>query len=209
MVELDKIPNGGLFLPAKKSSDWLLVALHGSGGSARDFAGLDEIFGLEELNYLFLNGPIRDFSNYRWYSDTISRYDAISYLKSIFDYLSKSGYLPDHIFLLGFSQGADLVFEFGVEYSHILAGYIAISGRIEDIAALLNQGRPEFIQKSDWLVTHGTKDFNLSIDIMRSQVDKLKKAGFHIDFQEYDKIHEFDAKNELPYIKEWIKKRIR
>ncbi|MFQ5730007.1 MAG: alpha/beta hydrolase [Waddliaceae bacterium] len=209
MIDIKKFSKGGLWVPARKSdSDRLLVALHGSNGSSRDFEGLEKIFDIPELNYLYLNGPIPSFSAYGWYSDTPTRIDALQTLEQAFDYIVQEGYPPKHIFLMGFSQGADLTFEFGVRYKHLLAGYIAISGRIEDLPALLNQGNPNIMKRGRWLVTHGTKDYNLSVDIMRQQVEQLRDAGFHIDYQEYEKIHEFEGLHELPHIRKWILSRM-
>lgn len=206
MFDISKIANGGKWIPSvEQGSKWVLVALHGSGGSAENFSGLETIFNIPKLNYLYLNGPMREYANYRWYGDSAeSRLRALKYLAPIFDQLIKSGYPPSKIFLMGFSQGAALVFEFGLRYPHLLAGYIAISGRIEDLPSLLHQKKASIAQKGRWLVTHGTKDYNLSVAVMHDQVEKLKKAGLRIDYREYPKIHEFDNRKELPEICSWI-----
>lgn len=208
MIDMKKIPHGGIWIPSsKKGSKWLVVALHGSGGSAANFQGMEAIFNLPELNYLYLNGPIREYSNHRWYTDSpVSRQNALSYLASIFDLLIQSGYSPSQTILIGFSQGAALSLEFGLRYAHVLAGCVAISGRVEDLPALLNQMRPQNAMRGKWLVTHGTKDYNLSIDVMRDQVRQLQGAGLSIDYREYPKIHEFDSSRELPDIAKWISK---
>ena len=45
MIELEKLPTGGLWIPAEDTtSKWLVIALHGSGGSSKDFVGLEDIF---------------------------------------------------------------------------------------------------------------------------------------------------------------------
>ncbi len=211
MVDVTKFPRGGMWIPSEKpGSKWVLVALHGSGGSYNNFSGLESIFNIPELNYLYLNGPIAEYSNFRWYDTTAqSRQQAVMYLATVFETLKKEGYSLSQTFLLGFSQGAALTFEFGVHYQQLLAGYIAISGRIEDLPGLLNQANPLVIQGGKWLVTHGTGDYNLSVDVMRQQVQHLKNAGFRIEYQEYDKIHEFDAKKELPDVKKWVSEIIR
>lgn len=204
-MNITRFPHGGVWIPAEKSgSDWLLVALHGSGGSAHDFDGLDKIFDIPEMNYLYLNGPIKSYSSFMWYDSSDSRHDAYRILDEAFQQCEEEGYPPERTFMLGFSQGAALTFEFGVRYPKLLAGYIAISGRIEELTAIEHEGLNEIIKNAHWLVTHGSDDYNLSIDIMKQQVDKLKQYGLHIDFQEFKKIHEMDASLELPYIRDWI-----
>ena len=205
MIELDKLPNGGVWIPAEDdSSDWLLVALHGSGGSSQDFVGLEDIFKISSLNYLYLNGPIRAYSGFQWYSGPGARGDAYSTIQYVLDYAAQQGYPHQKTFLLGFSQGAALAVEFGARYPHLLAGYIGISGRIENLPGIFSQGNPSIIQRGKGLITHGTRDYNLSVDIIRRQVEQLREGGFQIDYREYDKIHEFDAKCELPDIRSWI-----
>ena len=208
-MDLEKFSTGGLWVPAQEQdSDWLLVAVHGSGGSAKDFEGLEDVFGIPSLNYLYLNGPIPDYSGYRWYSDLGPRTAAYEALRSALDVCIAEGYPPTHIILMGFSQGAALSIEFGVRYSHLLGGYIAISGRVENLPGLFSQGDPEIINRGRFLITHGTRDYNLSIELIRQQVERMREGGLSIDFREFDKIHEFESTQELPYIRNWILSRI-
>lgn len=207
MIDTAHFPKGGLFIPANEpGSDWLLIAIHGSNGSCADFEGLEEIFGIPELNYLYLNGPIQSFSHYRWYDSPNTRRDAYVVLEDVFSYAKKQGYPPSHTFLMGFSQGAALTIEFGARHAERLAGYIALSGRVESLPSLLVEADDRIVRNGDFLITHGTQDYNLGVDVIRQQVEQMRHHGFHIDYQEYDKIHEFDAKNELPYIRDWVLK---
>lgn len=207
MIEIQKLPLTGIYIakPANHlQSDYLLIAIHGSNGSGHDFDGLENYINHSSLSYLFLNGPIHSFSNYCWYIDHQTRDRAKQLLIETLQSLEQQGYSPDHIFLLGFSQGADLVFEVGTSYAKTLAGYIAISGRIEEILPVLNG----INHKGDWLVTHGTKDQTLSIEVMRNQIEQMRNSGIRIEYLEYDKGHEFESTQELPYIGSWIRGRI-
>jgi len=205
MIDLTQFPSGGIWIPSKqKQAQWLLVALHGSGGSSSDFVGLETILNISDLNYLYLNGPIRDYTGYRWYSDMSSRQDAYAMIQGALNATAMQKYPSSHTFLMGFSQGAALAIECGARYPHLLAGYIGISGRIENVPGLLSQGYSDIIQKGRWLMTHGRKDLNLSIEIIRQQIAQLKKSGFPIELWEYDKVHEFDNSKELPDIRKWI-----
>lgn len=201
----EKLPQGGVWIPSKDpDSSWLLVALHGSGGSSKDFTGLDEVLDIPELNYLYVNAPIPYYSSYMWYDNTPSRHAAYGVLEQVFRDCEAAGFPPEQTFLLGFSQGAALTFEFGVRHRNLLAGYIAISGRVEELSSLSNEGYPDIIRRARWLVTHGTEDYNLSIDVIRQQVEQMKAMGFHIEFHEYEKIHEMEAEHELHDISLWI-----
>lgn len=209
-MDVQNFPNGGIFIPSRVAgSKWLLVALHGSNGSASNFEGIEEIFDIPELNYLFLNGPIPSFANFRWYSDPLTRRDCVPYLEKIFQTIEREGYPPEKTFLMGFSQGAALTFEFGAQYANLFCGYIALSGRIESLPALLNYANPLIVSRGRWLVTHGIRDFNLAVGVIRDQVEQLRQAGFKIEYREYDKIHEFDGEKELPEVREWIRDAMR
>lgn len=198
-VDLTSIPNGGIWIPSEDDqSNWLLVTLHGSEGSSENFRGLESELRIAPLNYLYLNGPIPSYSNFRWY--TQEPREAIPYLDNTMRSIRSQGYPPQKTFLLGFSQGAAVAFEWAGKNSGELAGTIAMSGRIENLPEWLQNATP----RGDWLVTHGTRDYNLSVEITRSQVQELQKAGFRIDYREYDKIHEFDTAKELPDLREWI-----
>jgi phospholipase/carboxylesterase len=206
---VEKLPQGGVWIPAENpQSPWLLIALHGSRGSSEDFNGLDEVLNTPDLNYLYVNGPIPFYSSYMWYDNTAARHAAYGVLDQVFQDCQLAGYPPEKTFLLGFSQGAALTFEFGVRHRDLLAGYIAISGRVEELSSLTNEGDPSIIRRARWLVTHGTEDYNLSIDIIRQQVEQMRSMGFKIDYNEYNKIHEMEAEDELRDVSEWVRSRM-
>lgn len=210
MGDLQKqLPQGGEWIPSQEpNSPWLLIALHGSGGSSNDFSGLDEVLGIPEMNYLYVNGPIPYYQSYTWYDSTPSRYAAYGVLEEILQDCQAAGFPPEKTFLLGFSQGAALTIEFGARYRELLAGYIAISGRVEELSSIGNEGNPRNIRNGEWLVTHGTEDYNLSFDVIRLQVEQMREMGFHVEFHEYEKIHEMEAENELADISEWIQEKM-
>ncbi|MEM1282134.1 MAG: hypothetical protein AAGG81_01130 [Chlamydiota bacterium] len=206
---VEKLPQGGMWIPSQDpNSTWLLIALHGSRGSSKDFIGLDEVLNIPEMNYLYVNAPIPYYSSYMWYDNTPSRHAAYGKLESILISCEQAGFSPERTFLLGFSQGAALTFEFGVRHRDLLAGYIAISGRVEELSSLSNEGNPDVIRRGRWFVSHGTEDYNLSIDIIRQQVEQMSEMGFHIEFHEYQKIHEMEAKHELRDISLWIQEQM-
>jgi phospholipase/carboxylesterase len=124
-------------------------------------------------------------------------------LAQVFATTEAAGYAPDQTFLLGFSQGSLMTFEFGARHTRPLAGYIAISGFILDPASLLRDLNPE-VNAGNWLVTHGTADDILPVEKTRAQIQTLLDGGFKIDYREYAKTHSIDEQRELPEIRQWM-----
>lgn len=204
-------PFNGRWLPCKEPRRYVLIALHGRGGSAADFEGLEESWQVPGLSFIYLDGPDPFYAGRSWFDLPPHPLPGIlrsrELLAQLFVFLDKSGFPPEHCFLLGFSQGALLTFEFGARYERQLAGYIGISGHVHDVNQLIAEARPDIARKGSWLRTHGLHDQQLSVEIARAQSLAMKKAGFNLDYREYDKGHTFDFKREMPEICQWVRKR--
>jgi phospholipase/carboxylesterase len=205
-----KLPLSHVWLPAKKTSDQLIVVLHGLGDSAKGFFWLQDELEIDSLNYLLLNAPEPYYSGYRWYDIYEDPIPGIvrsrGILSEVFAVLAHEEYPPEKTFLLGFSQGCLMTLEFGARHSDRLAGYVGISGYTIDPTALLRDLNPK-VNQGDWLITHGTKDEILPVETTRSQMETLRKGGFKIDYREYTKTHTVDPERELPDIRQFIAKR--
>ena len=101
-----------------------------------------------------------------------------------------------------------MVFEFGARYPELFAGYVCMSGRIENIPALIQTAHPPTIEHAQWLVTHGSEDRHLDPITTKEQLRTLGRVGFKITFREYPKGHTFDFHSELPFVRKWIKNKI-
>ena len=205
-----KLPLSHIWLPAKTSSDQLMVVLHGLGDSARGFLWLQDELEIDSLNYLLLNAPEPYYSGFRWYDIHEDPLSGIvrsrSVLNEVFAILAREEYPPEKTFLLGFSQGCLMTLEFGARHSDRLAGYVGISGYTIDPDALLRDLNPK-VNHGDWLITHGTQDEILPVELTRSQMKTLREGGFKIDYREYVKTHTVDPERELPDIRQFIEMR--
>jgi phospholipase/carboxylesterase len=205
-----KLPLTHIWMPAKNSSEQLIVVLHGLGDSARGFLWLQEALEIDSLNYLLLNAPEPYYSGYRWYEIAEDPLSGIvrsrNILSEVFAALSREGYPPDKTFLLGFSQGCLMTLEFGARHSDRLAAYVGISGYSINPGKLLRDLNPK-VNHGDWLITHGTKDEILPVETTRAQMQTLRDGGFKIDYREYPKTHTLDLERELPDIRNWIAER--
>ena len=196
-----------LWQPSRIMSKRLVVVLHGLGDSAEGFLWMQEELGIDSLNYLLLNAPDPYYMGYSWYDidDPLPGIErSLKTLTDVMRQIEREGYPPDQTFLFGFSQGCLMTLEFGSRYSRTLAGYVGISGYCYSPEAILremnaanNNGR--------WLVTHGTRDELLPVEVTRAQIKKLKEAGFAIDYREYPKAHTIDPDEEWRDIREWFR----
>jgi phospholipase/carboxylesterase len=205
------LPLTHIWLPADTPSKRLMVVLHGLGDSADGFLWLQDGLGIDSLDYLLLTAPDPYYGGFRWYDIDSNSLSGVvrsrQLLAQVFATTEQNGYKPEHTFLLGFSQGCLMTLEFGARHSKRLAGYIGISGYSLGPAALLRDLNPK-VNHGDWLITHGTQDEMLPVQVTRAQMRALREGGFKIDYREYPKTHTIDADRELPEIREWIATRL-
>jgi phospholipase/carboxylesterase len=204
------LPLTHIWQPALSESKRLLVVLHGLGDSSEGFLWLQDELGIDSLNYLLLNAPDPYYSGYSWYDiedprPGIQRSSRL--LTQLFEQTAREGYSPDQTFLFGFSQGCLMTLEFGSRHSTALAGYVGISGYCISPEGILREMNPA-ANNGNWLITHGTGDELLPVEVTRAQIKKLNDAGFAIDYREYPKTHTIDPERELPDIREWLSRRI-
>jgi len=204
------LPLDSLFVPSNKSSDKLIIVLHGRGDSADGFRFFPAELGFDDVNYLLLNAPFEYYTGFSWYDLPPNQLPGIEYSKNVLtevlDILFEDKYKPSQTILFGFSQGSLLTFEFGARYERELAGYIGVSGYIYNAQKILEEMNPE-VNKGNWLCTHGYEDDVLPFVQSKAQVETLQKGGFKIDFRAYHKVHTVDM-GELNEIREWIKERL-
>ncbi|MCB1136967.1 MAG: hypothetical protein KDK78_11915, partial [Chlamydiia bacterium] len=193
--------------PAGKRG-YTLVAMHGRGGSMHDFEQLKDIWRLDDLNYLLLQGPDPFFGGWSWYDIPPNPLPGIrrsrKMLGTLLDSLHAKGYARERCFLFGFSQGCLLTFEFGARYPHALAGYVGISGQLYDTHQLIHDMHPAATQKADWLWSAGTLDGHFGIETTRIQAERLRAAGMRLDFVEWPKDHEIDHQEEVWFLRDWV-----
>lgn len=191
---------------ASVQSQRLLIVLHGLGDSSAGFHWLQDELDIDSLNYLLLNAPDPYYSGYSWY-DINDPLPGIlrsrKLLTSVLEQTERAGYPPEQTFLFGFSQGCLMTLEFGSRYRSALAGYVGISGYCYSPDAILKEMNPA-VNNGNWLVTHGTKDDLLPVEMTRAQIRKLNDSGFKIDYREYPKTHTIDPQREFGEIRSWL-----
>ena len=187
----------------------LLVVLHGRGDSSEGFHWLAPQLGLRPLNYLLVNAPDPWYTGYSWYDLPPRQGPGIErsrgMLDRLFEGLVSAGHSPSRLAVLGFSQGCLMTLEWGARSPIELAAYVGISGYCYDAQALARERLPH-TQSKRWLVTHGKRDEVLSFRESSQQYQYLIEQGWPLEFHAFEKEHTIDLENELPLIREHLKR---
>lgn len=194
------------FLPAKKTSPYLMIVLHGKGDSLKPFLRFDEELNIPEMNYLLLNAPKRYLDGYSWYGDPPFQRLGVLRIRQkmllLLQDLINEGFRSENIFLLGFSQGCLISADVAMNFPYRLGGMIGISGYFQ----FYPRWRKNLSENlyTPWLITHGRRDDVLAIEETYFGVEKLREAGLDVHWVETNKKHVFEE-SEYPLIKKWIR----
>jgi len=173
------------FIPASAPAGRrLMIVLHGLGDSMEGWLWLPGALELPWLNFLLVNAPNPYYGGWAWY-DIDSGAGVAASRELLFQLLDGlKDYPADQIVLCGFSQGCLMAVEVGARYPRRLAGIVGISGYVHEPEELLRELSPVARQQR-FLLTHGTHDPMLPIQMTRRQVSLLQKGGLKIDWREF------------------------
>ena len=128
-------------------------------------------------------------------------------LQALMEDIFRQGWRSENIFLFGFSQGCLIGSDLALNSNCRWAGVIGISGYFH----FYPQWRMKLNSKvlgTPWLLTHGHRDEILPLETTRFGVQKLKSAGFDVQWIEMDKRHVF-LESEYPKIRSWVKNQLK
>ncbi len=195
-------------IPATSGLDHrLMIVLHGLGDSMEGYRWMPDALQLPWLNYLLVNAPDPYYGGFSWYDIDQDSAPGIArsrqLLFQLLDEQRKNGFPSEKTIFFGFSQGCLLSIEIGARYPHRLAGIVGISGYVQEPEKLVRELSPVARQQR-FLITHGTMDPLIPIARSRPQMELLRKAGLHIDWHEFDKVHTIAGQSELAVIRDFI-----
>ncbi len=109
-----------------------VVMVHGRGGSPEDMLGLAESLALPDVAYL---APAAAGGSW-WPASFLAPIEAnepglssgLGVLDGLVERLEESGFGPDRIVIMGFSQGACLALEYAARSGHPFHGIVGLSG---------------------------------------------------------------------------------
>ncbi|MGA2543209.1 MAG: alpha/beta fold hydrolase [Verrucomicrobiota bacterium] len=193
------------FIPASAPAGRrLMIVLHGLGDSMEGWLWLPGALELPWLNFLLVNAPNPYYGGWAWY-DIDSGAGVAASRELLFQLLDGlKDYPADQIVLCGFSQGCLMAVEVGARYPRRLAGIVGISGYVHEPEELLRELSPVARQQR-FLLTHGTHDPMLPIQMTRRQVSLLQKGGLKIDWREFVKGHTVAGEEEMAVVRQFVR----
>ncbi|MEM6844094.1 MAG: alpha/beta fold hydrolase [Bacteroidota bacterium] len=195
----------------------LLILLHGLGSNEQDLFSFAPRLDPRYL-VISVRAPLTyGYGGYAWFNIDFSKgipqpnFEEVQQAQQQFsNFLSEIVHKlqPDanHIYLVGFSQGAIMGYATAFSHPEKINGLVAMSGYI-----LRETTPPDGItsvhRKIKILATHGTQDPVLPIFLGRSAADFLRQHKFDYKFKEYAMAHEVNQAC-FSDIKQWLDRQV-
>ena len=198
--------------PAKnKQNEYLIIMLHGWGSDKYDLINLD--FDIDNLTYLSLNAPFECDSGFgvQWFS--LKRIEINPIMLEIKNnYLILENFIKEqaknrkinynHIFLMGFSQGAMMSLYTSIRLNKKLAGVISLSGLLpETIESIKNN---HSITKQNIVLLHGTDDDVVYYDYFINCKKILNMLDFNVKDYSINSLGHSINDEEISIIKKYL-----
>ncbi|MBS0030758.1 alpha/beta hydrolase [Chitinophaga sp. 22321] len=184
-----------------------LIMLHGRGASAEDILSMAKWFPVSDYALLAPQA-----TNHSWYPQSFLAPPAenepwlsaaLSQLKNMTDKLQQQGIASEHIYFLGFSQGACLALEFITRNAVRYGGAVAFTGGLigdriypENYHGTFD-GMPVFIGSSN-------PDFHVPVQRVHESTAILQKMGARVTEKIYDNMGHTIIEDEIRQANELI-----
>ena len=190
----------------------LIVVLHGSGADERDMIGLWP--QLPSAVVVSPRAPFPDASGgYRWYrkagasggveADLDLSRKSVDLL--IDDALKRFAADPNEIFLVGFSQGAVMVYDIALKEPGRFRGAAVLSGSLFHTGAM----SPSAARAKDSVfIGHGTADDRIPFAAATAAQAALARLGTPVEFHAYPGMHHEIGETETRDLGLWLTRRI-
>ena len=179
----------------------LMVMLHGYGDNAANFMHLADPIDQEEwkMHYISLNAPSiipGNMMGYQWFDlypggvyiseAGPKEYELVNQEieKSVFNlnetinfYLEQLQLTKKDCFIMGFSQGGIITFEYARRMNTNLGGIAIVSGRI----IKKNEKTNLFLKKTPIFISHGSEDNVLPISNFNESVEYLRNKKYQFE----------------------------
>jgi len=206
----------------------LMVMLHGYGDNAANFMHLAQPIDQDdwEMHYISLNAPSTipgNMMGYQWFDlypggvyisdagpkeyDLVNQEIELSVLKiseTINFYLEQLKLKTKDCFVIGFSQGGIITYEYARRMGMRLGGIAIISGRI----IKKNEKPNVFLQDTPIFISHGSDDDVLPISNFNESIQYLKNNNYKFESHLMEGDTHTISPNTINLFQKFIKKNI-
>ena len=181
-----------IFLKSHNTSNKVIVAFHGWRGNKSSFLPMakNELFKdfdwyLPEAPYLVDNNQEQRSWSYEieknvWETENIGKLLNNFFISEIF-----KNYNSKDVYVIGFSQGALVCYEFICKLDKSLGAIFPISGFMKSETTTLHPNQ----KNTPIIIGHGTKDNIVSIEESKKAYQHLTRTSANIEFISYDTGH--------------------
>lgn len=195
----------------------LLILLHGFGSNEQDLFGLVPALDGRCLAISPRAPVVVQSDAYAWFEITFTETGIIANTAQALDSrdrlidfiewaVAEHAADPDRVYLLGFSQGAIMSVAAALARPRLIAGVIAMSGRVYPEMVPADADRAALAGKP-FLVVHGTLDETLPITNGRASRELLEALGVDLTYREYVMGHEVSPES-LADVAAWLHERL-
>jgi len=195
----------------------LLILLHGTGGSEKEFMEVAKSFD-ERCLALTVRGPfMQSPRHYLWFTmETVAgkyemntvqaQFSRQALIKFIMQAVEAYHANQNQVYLLGFDQGAVMSLSLMLTEPDLFAGAIVVSGQIPEAMRSI-MARPERLKNFPLLVIHGLSDEIYPITQGRLINQLLSKYPVLMDYREYPFGH-YLTQEAISDAGEWLTNRL-
>lgn len=206
------------------AADSCVIWLHGLGADGHDFEPIvPELHLPSAMNtrFIFPHAPMmpvtinQGFVMRAWYDikstqiasqpDEAGIRGSAELVNQLVDEQVAQGIPANRIVLAGFSQGGAVVLQAGLRQPHALAGIMALSTYLP-MPGTLPAEKSDTNQNTPIFLAHGSIDQVIPVDLGYTTRGLLEKAGYQIEWHEYENMPHSVSLDEINHISAWLQR---
>jgi phospholipase/carboxylesterase len=205
--------------------NWGVIWLHGLGADGHDFVPIVPELVTKHwpaIRFVFPHAPVRAVTinggarMRAWYDiKTLDRAalgeapgirESIALVAEIVGDLGTHGIAPEHIFVIGFSQGGALALSAALRFPQKLAGVVALSCYLPLAESLATEADPANANLPVFMA-HGVQDPVVPMALGTLSAEILRARNLTVDWHQYPMPHSVCAE-EIRDLREWMGARL-
>ncbi len=176
-----------------------IIGIHGWTGNEHVFEPVAKMMKIEDAKWFFPRAPYVSDSGkgYTWFSGSDEKGWEIAKtwtgMHQLLTDIQSEGFSPEHIFLVGFSQGASLSMEIAPRLPFAIGGIVPIAGFIKFMDILKTEATDQS-RGTPVLLLHGRRDEVIPLGASEKAYDFFKQRGHAVHLASYDAAHKIPAR---------------